>query len=101
MVLAMSVNTQRPGTFDGVHDDEITCRTAKYILLHMVQAGNLAAKDHTNMLQDVETVAETISTLYTRGPNTEVLDGQLNMDEWISQLFEHENLYEWNAETLY
>jgi hypothetical protein len=101
MTLAMSINTQQHGTFDSAHDDELTRKTAKDILLHMVQAGNLAAKDHTNMLQDVETLAENISTLHTQGPNTELLDAQLNMDEWISQVFEQENLYEWDAKSFY
>lgn len=79
--LAMSVNSQWPGSCEEKPDDRDTYDTAKQLLDEMINAGNLGSKGHGQMLVDVEAFQNGLFTVHSGA-----VDFQWDVDEWINQL---------------
>lgn len=59
----------------------------------MAQAGSLAARGHVSMLNDVEALARSI-TMGDNAAGADVRTEHWDADDWITQLFDSENLAE-------
>lgn len=88
--LAMSINARRPDSFEEQIEDPLIYEAAKEVLHYMARTGSLAARGHKAMLKEVETLGQSIATVGVEG--ADLLTEQWDMDEWISQLFDGENM---------
>lgn len=85
LCLAMSINSQRPGSFHQKDEDISTYEAGKDVLRYMMQSGSLAAKGHLGMLKEVEDLGNIIATDGRAGTRDE--GEHWVVDEWITQWF--------------
>jgi proline utilization trans-activator len=91
LCLAKVINTRRPHSFHTDPHDGVAYETGKDVLRDMALAGSLAARGHVSMLNDVEALAHSI-TLGEGTTRTDVRTEHWDADDWITHLFEGENL---------
>ncbi|KAI1370794.1 hypothetical protein F4677DRAFT_437509 [Hypoxylon crocopeplum] len=90
LCLAMSINARRPHSFQQLPDDAATYEAGKDVLRDMIQAGSLAARGHEKSLNDVEALGRCIAT--DRATGGDLMAEQWDVDEWMTQLLEGENI---------
>ncbi|KAL3478523.1 fungal-specific transcription factor domain-containing protein [Aspergillus californicus] len=87
--LSLSINHQRPGSFDQHCNDATTYAAGKEVLSYMMRSGSLAAKGHLNMLNDIEELGNGMASNGGLGANYEE---QWDFDEWMNRLLQGEDM---------
>ncbi|KAH6991377.1 hypothetical protein BKA56DRAFT_474340 [Ilyonectria sp. MPI-CAGE-AT-0026] len=93
LAIASSMLSKQPNAFqctrDDISRDSGTYRNARYVLVHMAQAGNIASKRHLSMLEEVERNGIVLSTPIPRTRNdnlptseTSNAEIELGFEDW-------------------